>query len=147
VKRLVALVGVCVLIGFGCAAGGPEISGDLRNVGGVTVTFKVSPARAKVGQSVGVTFRLVNNVGRAEELSFPSGQRYDFWATRNGREVWRWSKGRVFVAEVTRESLAPQSGITFAERWTPDEPGSYIVHGELKAEGYGRDLTGRLEVQ
>lgn len=140
---LIALVLLCV----SCIGAGPDISGDLRNVGGVTVTFKVQPARAKVGQNVRFTFRLVNNQGREEQLTFPTGQRYDFWATSGAREAWRWSNDRVFVQAVTRETLGSQSSVTFAESWVPEQPGSYVVHGKLTARGYERALTGRLEVE
>jgi intracellular proteinase inhibitor BsuPI len=116
-------------------------------VGGVTVTFKVSPARVQVGEAVRFTFRLINNAGQDALLEFPTGQRYDFWATRNEGETWRWSKGRVFVQQITRATIEPQSGLNFAETWTPELAGTYAVHGELRANGYGGELTGELIVE
>jgi hypothetical protein len=146
VKRFVAALAVLLACGS-CVGYSSEISGDLRNVGSVTMTFKVTPARVKVGQNVRFAFRLVNNAGREEKLTFPTGQRYDFWATMGSREAWRWSDGRVFVQVVTREQIAPQSAISFAESWVPEREGNYVVHGELKAQGYGRALTGRVTVE
>jgi hypothetical protein len=130
-----------------CVGGGPDISGDRRNVGDVTVTFTVSPARVKVGQNVRFSVRLVNNAGREKVLTYPTGQRYDFWATAGRREEWRWSKDRVFVQAVTEEELAPQGGVTFAESWAPARRGTYVAHGRLTARGYERELTGRLVVE
>jgi hypothetical protein len=146
VIRLIAILAATIML-VSCVGEGPGISGDLRNVGGVTVTFKVAPARVKVGQAVRFTFRLVNNVGREELLTFPNGQRYDFWVTSGTREAWRWSEGRVFVQAIMHETIASQSGLTFAESWTPESAGSYIAHGRLTASGYERPLTGRVVVQ
>lgn len=145
-KRLVAAVAVLVAC-CSCVGSASDISGDLRNVGSVTMTFKVTPARVKVGQSVRFSFRLVNNGGREEKLTFPSGQRYDFWATARGREAWRWSDDQVFIQAVTRSTIPAQSSISFSESWSPERAGTYIVHGEFKAQGYGRELTGRLIVE
>lgn len=145
-RRFLTVAAVVLACGS-CAGGGPGISGDLRNVGSVTVTFKVAPAPVKVGQAVRLTFRLVNNAGREEQLTFPTGQRYDFWATRDDREVWRWSTGRVFVQQITHQSIAAQSVISFAESWTPDRAGTYVLHGELTAERYRNDLRGELLVE
>lgn len=145
-RRGCALIAFLVLCGA-CIGEGPDISGDLRNVGDVTVTFKVAPARVKVGQNVRFTFRLVNNAGREKELTFPSGQRYDFWTTEGVREAWRWSEGRVFVQAVTRDVISAQGGVTFAESWVPERRGTYVAHGRLTARGYERELTGTVEVE
>jgi hypothetical protein len=145
VKRLAAAV--VLLLCASCVGSGTEISGDLRNVGGVTETFKVSPARAKVGQAITFSLRLVNNAGLEERLIYPTGQRYDFWATIGSHEHWRWSDGRVFTQAVTKESIPAQTGTTFTASWTPERPGTYVVHGLLKAERYERELTGKLEVE
>lgn len=145
-KRLLAVIALLMAC-CSCVGDASDISGDLRNVGSVTMTFKVTPARVKVGQNVRFSFRLVNNAGREEKLTFPSGQRYDFWATAGAREAWRWSDDRVFVQAVTRSTIAPQSSVSFAESWSPDRVGTYVVHGEFKAEGYERELTGRLKVE
>jgi hypothetical protein len=132
---------------FVACVGGANVSGDLRNVGSVTVTFKVAPARAKVGQAVRFSLRLSNNAGRDEELTYPTGQRYDFWTTSGSREAWRWSDGRVFTQATTKESIGAQSGLIFSESWTPERAGTYVAHGRVTADGYERELTGKLEVQ
>lgn len=144
--RIAAAVAV-LLLGASCVGGGTEITGDLRNVGSVTETFKVSPARAKVGQAITFSLRLVNNAGNEEELTYPTGQRYDFWATIGSREYWRWSDGRVFTQAITKESVPAQTGTTFTASWTPERAGNYVVHGRLAAEGYERELNGELVIE
>jgi hypothetical protein len=146
IRRIVGALAIA-LLGVSCAGEASNISGDLRNVGPVTVTFKVEPARVRVGQSVRFTFRLVNNAGKDEQLTFPTGQHYDFWATRGTTESWRWSEGRVFIQTITRETITPQSSLTLSEFWKPERAGEYIAHGRLTASGYERELTGKLVVE
>jgi hypothetical protein len=143
-KRFVA---IAALIAFGACAGGQELSGDVRTVRSVAVTFKVQPAQVKIGQAVRVGFRLVNSDAKVERLTFPSGQRYDFWATRGSRVVWRWSKDRVFVQEITHDTIDSQGTVSYAESWTPRSAGTYTMHGRLTAEGYAGEMRGRLVVR
>jgi hypothetical protein len=129
------------------ACASADVSGERRNVGNVTATFTIGPARPRAGQVVRLTLRLVNNGGTAAELEYPSAQRYDFWVTRGAKEVWRWSEGRVFAQELTRQTIEGQSGTSFAETWTASSPGAYVAHAELKASGYDDDLKGDVRVQ
>ena len=134
-----------VLFAFAACAGGSEVAGDRRVVGGVSVTFTVRPARAEVGRPVRFVLRLTNNAGRAEQLTFTSGQQYDFWVTDGDEEIWRWSAERAFTQAIEEKSLGPQESLTFEETWTTTGAGSFVAHGEVKAEDY-RPLTGELVV-
>jgi hypothetical protein len=141
-KRLAALV----LIVLAACGANKELSGDLRTVGSVTVTFKVEPAQVRIGQPVRIGFRLTNYDAKTKRLDFPSGQRYDFWATRDGKTVWRWSKGIVFVQEITHDEIQSQTSVSYARTWTPDHAGTYQIHGSLTAEGFGGEMRGTLVV-
>src|SRR5687767_8592941 len=48
------------------------------------------------------------NVGKKQvELTFPSGQTYDFVVIDSlGREMWRWGNGRMFTQVLRNKSLA-----------------------------------------
>lgn len=142
-----ALVATILVVCAACGSSGDPVSGDRRNVGGVTQTFTVTPSQARVGQPVQVGIRLVNNGGTAVELTFPSSQQYDFWVTGADGEIWRWSDGMVFTQALTYQTIGGQSGSTFSESWTPTEPGTYVVHGMLTAQGYDREQTADLEVE
>ena len=142
-----ALIFVSIAIAAATAcAGSAEVSGDRRVVGGVTMTFTVKPARSDVGRAVRLAMRLTNNTGRAEKLTFTSGQQYDFWITEDGKEIWRWSDDRSFTQAIEERMLAPQDSLTLAESWTPERPGRYVAHGRTTADKYGRALTGELTV-
>jgi hypothetical protein len=136
----------CMLLVMVACAGSDEVSGDRRVVGGVTVTFSVRPARVEVGKTVNLALRVVNIAGKPAELTFPSSKQYDFWIVRGRDEVWRWSKGQLFTQAVEKRTIDPQGLLTLTESWVADAAGDYTVHGLLTADGYDRDLTGRLRV-
>jgi hypothetical protein len=141
--RIIALV---ALFAFASCTGGQQITGDLRTVGSVTVAFKVDPAQAKIGQPVQLALRLVNYAPKIERLTFPSGQRYDFWATEAGHVVWRWSRDQVFVQEITHDEIGSQGSIRYAKTWKPTKAGTYTMHARLTAEGYAGEMRGKLTV-
>jgi hypothetical protein len=134
------------LLVIGVACSGNEVSGDRRTVGGVGVSFSVAPSRAEVGRSVRFTLRLTNVTGKTEQLTFPTGQRYDFWVMDGDEEVWRWSDDRVFTQAITKSSIDTQGTLVLSENWTPDRSGDFEAFGELAADGYERPLSGELRI-
>ena len=144
-KFVFASVALVAILCASCAGSG-EVSGDRRTVGNVAVTFTVRPARVEVGRSVRLTLRMANVAGLPAELTFPTSQLYDFWVTRGKTEVWRWSKERVFTPAVEKRTIEPLATLTLAEPWVARSSGSYVVHGELYANGFRDGLTGELKV-
>ncbi len=71
-------------------------------------------------------------------LSFSSAQRFDLWLEdSSGRELWRWSDGRMFAQVVGSETLEP-GGRTLLYRVdvpAPEEAGRYRLVGELTILG------------
>ena len=144
-----SLASALLLLLAGCqldGGGGTPISGDSRNVGDVTLTLRIEPARVKVGDPVRLTLRLFNNSGRERSLTYPSGQRYDFWVSKGDRKVWRWSEGKAFTQAIVTEALPGQTGKPYTEVWRPDVPGAYRAHAVLTADGYRDPLTGPVTV-
>jgi hypothetical protein len=137
---------VLALIALAGACSGNEVSGDRRTVGGVGVSFSVAPSRGEVGRPVRFTLRLTNVTGKTEQLTFPTGQRYDFWVMDGDEEVWRWSDDRVFTQAITNASIETQGTLVLTENWTPDRSGDFEAFGELAADGYERPLSGELSV-
>ena len=138
----VLLVAVCA-----SCAGGDLVSGDRRSIGTVTVVFAVTPAQARVGEPVRLTFRLSNDAGAKQKLTFPSAQKYDFLVTENGRRIWRWSDGQAFAQNVTYEEIAPQSTITYSETWTPQQTGRFKMSGAIEAQGFTGRFFGSVSVK
>jgi hypothetical protein len=143
-RRLALLAIVCALTAS--CAGTREVTGDRRVVGSVAMTFTVRPARVEVGRTVRFSLKMTNVAGRPAELTFPTSQQYDFWVMRGAKEVWRWSDDRVFTQAIEKRSIEPQSTLALSEPWSAGSAGTYVVHGELHADGYRHDLTGELKV-
>lgn len=72
------------------------------------------------GDTVVLTLQVTNPQEAPVEVTFPTGQAYDF-AVREagGRELWRWSADRGFTQAVQTRPLAPGATWTFTARWTP----------------------------
>jgi intracellular proteinase inhibitor BsuPI len=81
----------------------------------------------------------VKNVGNKHvELTFPSGQTYEFIVVDSvGREVWRWSDHRMFTQGVQNKQLGTGDSMQVSETWTPNaKPGRYTVIATLKSSNY-----------
>lgn len=86
-----------------------------------------------VQDGVRLVLSATNTSGSRMELDFPSGQLYDFAVLDSmGREVWRWSTGRMFTQALQNRFLAPGETLSFAERWDARTPaGRYTAVATL----------------
>lgn len=77
------------------------------------------------------------NTGSSDTaVEFPTAQRFDLVAqTEDGKEVWRWSKGRTFAQMVETMDLKAGEGRNFYEKIPVGtlKPGKYRVVGEVMA--------------
>jgi len=80
----------------------------------------------------------VKNVGKKHvELTFPSGKSYDFVVVDSiGREVWRWSSGRMFTQGVQNKQLSTGDSMHAKEVWTSPAPGRYTAIATLNSTNY-----------
>jgi len=100
----------------------------------VRSAFAVSAAPNALHFALNVT----NPGKKGIELSFPSGQEYDFSVRDSiGREVYRWGKGRMFTQ--SRQNRVLDGGETkrFEEHAsTMLPPGSYVAVATLRSSNY-----------
>jgi len=80
----------------------------------------------------------VKNVGgKHAELTFPSGQAYDFVVVDSvGREIWRWSGGRMFTSGVQNKQLGAGDMMQVSESWDTAKPGHYTAIATLKSSNF-----------
>jgi hypothetical protein len=80
----------------------------------------------------------VKNVGaKHAELTFPSGQAYDFVVVDSvGREVWRWSRGHMFTSGVQNKQLGAGDMIQVSERWDTPKSGHYTAIATLRSSNF-----------
>jgi hypothetical protein len=89
-------------------------------VKGTTIT---SAFDVKVADANDVTFQLsvTNFTAKMLEIRFPNGLTHDFYVVdANGKEVWRWSKGRMFTQGIQNKLLKSRSTTIFDEKWNPE---------------------------
>jgi hypothetical protein len=80
----------------------------------------------------------VKNVGRKHvELTFRNGQSYDFIVVDSiGREVWRWSNGRMFTQGVQNKQLSSGDSMHARGSWLAPEPGRYTAIATLNSTNF-----------
>jgi hypothetical protein len=125
-RRILGLVTLAALTA--CA---PQPDGG----GKVTVPDLLPSVQATAqGDSVRFVLQVTNTTAEAVELEYRTGQAFDFVVLDEaGREVWRWSDGRMFTQAVRHESLGPGETITHAALWSSEgRPAeAYAVVGSL----------------
>ena len=91
----------------------------------------------KVADGVKFAFHVTNNTNKRVELRFPSGQTHDlFVLDAQGKEVWRWSNGRMFTQAMQNKVLATNDTLTFTETWRPEGTGTFTAVATLLSENY-----------
>lgn len=88
--------------------------------------------------SVRLALHIVNTTKKRVELTFPSGQTYDFAILDSlGQEVWRWGKGRMFTQTLRNKQLAAGETLDLEETWKSQlQPGRYVARATLTSQNY-----------
>lgn len=69
-------------------------------------------------------------------VTFPNGQLYDFVVLQDGREIWRWSQGRVFHQAVVQQAFPFGDLQLFSAVWDGRGEDGDPVQGEVEARAY-----------
>lgn len=117
---------------------GPVADAVADTVGGAVAASLV----VDVGRQVGVTLEVANAAGHQLELDFADGQTHDVAILdAAGREVWRWSQGRLFTTAVQTKLLGADETTSYGERWTPgDQRGTFTAVATLRSGRYPVEL-------
>ncbi len=102
------------------------------------------------GQPIRITFEVFNHTPTPVRFDFNSGQRFDVVVRDGqGKEVWRWSAGRLFTMALGQESLGPaRPRLTYEAVCTAElEPGRYRITAFLTDVRRRLSATLRIEVQ
>jgi hypothetical protein len=103
----------------------------------------------KVQGAIQLAFRVTNNELRKVELLFPSGQTHDFVVLDSiGREMWRWSEGRMFTQVVQNRLLDSSASMAFeAECRSELPPGRYTAVATLLSDNKPLEQRVNFEVR
>jgi hypothetical protein len=104
--------------------------------------LKTDKPSYKISTPVKLTFVIENRTQSDMVLRFSSGQQFDFWAEKDGKEVWRWSRGKMFTQALTSTTLRPGEKKTFQGVWNQTTnkgeqvaPGAYDIFAQLTTMG------------
>jgi hypothetical protein len=92
----------------------------------------------QVNDEVHFAFHLTNNDDDRLELVFPSGQTHDIVVRDSaGREVWRWSSGRMFTQSLQNRVLEPSETVSYSVRWKPASlTGKFVAEALLASNSH-----------
>ena len=91
----------------------------------------------RVKDAVEFAFHLTNTADRKLEVKFPSGQAYELIVLdTRGREVWRWSTGRMFTQSLQNKVLHESDSLTYDSRWTNAPAGKYVAVATLASANF-----------
>jgi hypothetical protein len=84
------------------------------------------------------TLNVRNNTAKMVELRFPDGQTHDFVVKDfAGKEVWRWSQGRMFTSAMRSETLKGKGETAFEESWdSKGQHGSFTAVAVLRSNNF-----------
>ena len=93
---------------------------------------------ARVGERVTFALTVSNRGPKLVELTFPSGQTHDFSVVdAGGREVWRWSRDRMFTQSLQTRQLAAKESASYEEQMpAAGLHGTYTVVATLASLNY-----------
>lgn len=125
---------------------------ETRLEGGLLYLLYTNKAIYKAREPVRMLLAKVNVTPTSMQLTYKTGQRYDFIVTYNDREIWKWSREKFFTLAIEQVTLDPGQNETAREVWNqvdnegrPVPPGSYRLEGVNTATGVS--LSVRIKIQ
>ena len=80
----------------------------------------VSALSVNVGDGVRFSLDVTNTTNRMVELRFANGFTHDFYVVDDsGKEVWRWSNGRMFTQGMQTKLVKSKDEASFVNEWRP----------------------------
>jgi hypothetical protein len=115
---------------------------DSRAVSGPAIA---SSLEVTVAGDVAFALHVTNNASRRLELTFPTGQTHEIVVLDTlGREVWRWSAGRMFTQALQNRVLESSETVTYQATWKTVPPaGTFVAVASLASRN--QPLQQRVE--
>ncbi len=103
----------------------------------IVTTFDVTRPKDDA-EKLRFTLNVRNNTSKMLELRFPDGQTHDFVVKDfAGKEIWRWSEGRMFTSAMRSETLKGKGETQFGENWdTKGQHGSFTAVAILRSNNF-----------
>ncbi|MGH7655528.1 MAG: BsuPI-related putative proteinase inhibitor [Gemmatimonadaceae bacterium] len=150
-----------IIFGLMCVAVLAFACGPRPNTGDVAGTAHAAHARAAQNgpalvSTLGVTvkngvkmdFRVVNEGSKRLEVNFPSGKTHEVVVVDSlGREVWRWSNGRMFTQTLQNKVLHASDSLDYDATWRNAPAGTYTAIATLASENFPMEQRAEFVVR
>jgi hypothetical protein len=136
------IVGFCV-VAAACAPREPE-SERARGEAELLASLQAYTEADRVTFVLQVT----NTTEGPLDLTFPTGQSFDFVVSDGGREIWRWSAEQMFTQAIRHEQLGPGETQRHEATWEPPPgvEGELLVRGVLTASDHAVEQSARFRI-
>lgn len=83
-------------------------------------------------------FHITNHAARRLELTFPDGLTHDISVVdEQGREVWRWSEGRLYTQTLQNRILDADETLSYRAAWHSEAlHGTFTAVASLRSDNY-----------
>ncbi len=127
------VVALLIIAALAYACGPRSRAGEPSRQDAVSGPPVASSLNVRIGPGVAFAFHITNNAPKRLEISFPSGQTHDIVVLDSlGREVWRWSEGKMFTQSLQNKVLEANETLTYEASWKPDaRRGKYVAVAQL----------------
>jgi hypothetical protein len=108
----------------------------------------VSTLNVVVKNGVAMDFRVMNAGAKRLEVNFPSGQTHEVVVVDSlGREVFRWSKGRMFTQSLQNKVLHSSDTLDYDAVWQNAPAGKYTAIATLASENFPMEQRAEFVVR
>ena len=96
---------------------------------------------ARVDTVVTLTLTVSNPSSAPADVTFGSGQRYDFTISdgSTGAQLWRWSMGIAFTQSLSTLTIPANGTLVFTQSWKPTQKGALVATGSLVSVSHRAD--------
>lgn len=112
-----------------------------RRTESIIISLTTDKSKYSIQDTVKIALAVSNRTGATVSYDFPTSQWYDLQILKEGKVVWRWSRGKLFTQSFTTLVLKPGQSRTFAITWdlkgdsgNPVLPGNYVAAATFPVE-------------
>jgi hypothetical protein len=114
-----------------------SIGGGTAPPSGYTMTVSTDKAQYAAGDTVRFTLQVTYNGSSPVIVERPSFEADFVVRNANGQEIWRWTHGKAFTANIVNEQWAPGQSRSFSQTWDQrNNDGQAVGAGTYSVVGF-----------
>ena len=101
------------------------------------ISISTAKSAYSLGETVKMSVKYTNISSEAISTYYPSGQKFEFIVKdENRKEVWRWSRGKMFIMSIQPFELEPGKSVSYSYSWRQkDNEGKFVPAGKYYLTG------------